>query len=208
MFAVIKTGGKQYKVANGDKITIERLVGIEGQTVFFSEILMLGNGADVTIGAPTIVGAGVEATLVLQARGPKVISFKKRRRQNSMRKRGHRQDLSVVEITKIIASGATAPTQTAVKAVSASAGKMDSTNLSLISGIGPTIEKKLRAAGVLNWEQIASWSDADLASWNEKLELRNRAIREEWVEQAKELLAGKAPRAKADQVELKSGKDY
>jgi large subunit ribosomal protein L21 len=134
-----------------------------------------------------------------------------------MRKRGHRQDLSVVEITKIIASGAKAPTATAVKApaaskpvaaVSASAGKMDTSNLSLISGIGPTIEKKLRAAGVLNWEQIASWSDADLASWNEKLELRNRATREEWVEQAKELLAGKAPRAKVDQVELKSGKDY
>lgn len=214
MFAVIKTGGKQYKVANGDKITIERLVGEAGQTVFFSEILMLGNGAEVTIGAPLVVGAGVEATIVLQARGPKVISFKKRRRQNSMRKRGHRQNLSVVEITNIIASGAKAPTATAaVKAVSAAApkaaaGKLDSTNLSLISGIGPTIEKKLRAAGVTTWEQIASWSDADVAKWDEELALRNRATREEWVEQAKELLAGKAPRAKADQAELKSGQDW
>jgi large subunit ribosomal protein L15 len=88
------------------------------------------------------------------------------------------------------------------------AGERDSTNLSLIAGIGPTIEKKLRTAGVLTWEQIAAWSVADIASWNEKLALRGRATREEWVDQAKELLAGKAPRAKVDKVELASGKDY
>ena len=78
---------------------------------------------------------------------------------------------------------------------------------SLISGIGPTIEKKLRAAGIQTWNDIAAWSADDLAKWDEQLALRGRATREEWVEQAGELLAGKPPRAKADQAELKSGKD-
>ncbi len=95
----------------------------------------------------------------------------------------------------------------AAAAAAPAAGAMDTSNLSLISGIGPTIEKKLRAAGIQNWEQIASWSAEDVAKWDAELALRGRATREEWVEQAKELLAGKPPRAKADQAELKSGKD-
>ena len=82
-----------------------------------------------------------------------------------------------------------------------------SSNLSLISGVGPTIEKKLRGAGITTWSQIAGWDAAAVAKWDEELALRGRATREEWVEQAKELLAGKPPRAKADQAELASGKD-
>jgi large subunit ribosomal protein L21 len=92
-------------------------------------------------------------------------------------------------------------------AATAASGGMDESNLSLIAGIGPTIEKKLRAAGITTWTQIAGWTEEDLAKWNTELKLANRAVREEWVEQAKELLAGKPPRAKADQAELASGKD-
>jgi large subunit ribosomal protein L21 len=104
MFAVIKTGGKQYRVAADEKITIMSLAGEAGDVVTFSDVLMLGNGDDITIGAPLIGGASVSAEIVEQARGPKVIAFKKRRRKNSKRKRGHRQDLTVVRITGISAA--------------------------------------------------------------------------------------------------------
>jgi large subunit ribosomal protein L21 len=217
MFAVIKTGGKQYKVAANDVITIERLEGEVGDVIAFDQVLMLG-GETVTIGSPVVAGATVAGELVEQARGPKVISFKKRRRQNSKRKKGHRQDLTIVRITEILTggkkpSGAKAAKPVAVAAAAAAVvaaaatGGMDQSNLSLIAGIGPTIEKKLRAAGITTWSQIAAWGEADVAKWNEELALRGRVGREEWVEQAKELLAGKPPRAKADQAELASGKD-
>jgi large subunit ribosomal protein L21 len=100
MFAVIKTGGKQYKVAANDKITVEKLEAEAGSVVTFAEVLMLGGDAPV-VGAPTVAGATVTAEVVEQARGPKVIAFKKRRRKNSRRKHGHRQDLTVVRITAI-----------------------------------------------------------------------------------------------------------
>jgi large subunit ribosomal protein L21 len=215
MFAVIKTGGKQYKVAVNDVITIERLAAEAGDVVAFEEVLMLG-GESITVGAPTVAGATVAGELVEQVRGPKVISFKKRRRQNSKRKKGHRQDLTLVRITEILTGGAkpsgvkaatAVAAVAAVAAAGASAGERDESNLSLIAGIGPTIEKKLRAAGITTWSQIAAWGEADVAKWNDELALRGRATREEWVEQAKELLAGKPPRAKADQAELASGKD-
>lgn len=102
MYAVIKTGGKQYRVAENDILSIERLTGEAGATIEFDEVLMVGEGESVKIGAPLVAGAKVTAELVEQTRGPKVIAFKKRRRKNSRRKRGHRQDLSLVRITGII----------------------------------------------------------------------------------------------------------
>jgi large subunit ribosomal protein L21 len=104
MFAVIKTGGKQYKVAEGDVFDIEKIELEDGAAVTFEEVLAVGSDAGVTVGAPTIVGATVVAEVVEQTRGPKVISFKKRRRQNSKRKRGHRQLLTTVKITAINAA--------------------------------------------------------------------------------------------------------
>jgi len=103
MFAVIKTGGKQYRVAANDVIVIEKLDAAAGDTVEFNEVLVVGEGADARIGAPFVVGAKVSAEVVEQGRGKKVISFKKRRRQNSKRKRGHRQHLTTVRITAIAA---------------------------------------------------------------------------------------------------------
>lgn len=103
MFAVIKTGGKQYKVAPNDVLEIEKLDLEAGATVTFDEVLMVSGEAGVSVGAPIVAGAAVTAEVVEQTRGPKVISFKKRRRQNSKRKRGHRQDLTVVKITAISA---------------------------------------------------------------------------------------------------------
>lgn len=222
MFAVIKTGGKQYRVAANDQITIEKLIGSAGETVAFEHVLMLTRDGVTTVGAPTVAGASVAAEIVEQGRGDKVISFKKRRRQNSKRKRGHRQDLTVVRITDILTDGAkvtvtakaavavaaaVAPKAAKAKGAAPAAGGMDTSNLSLIAGIGPTIEKKLRAAGVQTWDEIAAWTADDVAKWDAELALRGRATREEWVEQARELLAGNPPRAKADQAELKSGND-
>jgi large subunit ribosomal protein L21 len=104
MFAVIKTGGKQYKVAAEDVITVEKVKGEPGDIVEFAEVLMLGGDA-VVLGSPVVAGATVAGEVVEQTRGAKVIAFKKRRRKNSRRKRGHRQELSVIRITEILTDG-------------------------------------------------------------------------------------------------------
>ncbi|MDO6964578.1 50S ribosomal protein L21 [Rhizobium alvei] len=103
MFAVIKTGGKQYQVAADDVISIEKLDAEAGATVEFKEVLVVGEGANAKIGAPFVEGAVVTAEVVEQGRSRKVISFKKRRRQNSKRKRGHRQHFTTVRIVSIAA---------------------------------------------------------------------------------------------------------
>jgi len=101
MFAVIKTGGKQYSVAAGDIITVMALDGAAGDAVTFDEVLLLSKDGAATVGAPTVAGAKVLGEIAEQTRSPKSIAFKKRRRQNSKRKRGHRQDLTLVKITAI-----------------------------------------------------------------------------------------------------------
>ena len=103
MFAVIKTGGKQYRVAADDVITIAKLEAEPGQAVTFDEVVLVGGDAGTQGGAPRVSGASVSGEVVNQARGDKVIAFKKRRRQNSRRKRGHRQDFTIVRITGISA---------------------------------------------------------------------------------------------------------
>jgi large subunit ribosomal protein L21 len=111
MFAVIKTGGKQYRVAVDDALKVEKIAGEPGEIIQFGEVLVVG-GDSVTLGLPTVEGATVAAEVLSQARGPKVIAFKKRRRKNSRRKRGHRQEFTLVRITEILTGGAT-PTKTA-----------------------------------------------------------------------------------------------
>src|SRR3984957_8868018 len=111
MFAVIKTGGKQYRVAAQDMLKVDRLAGEPGESVQFGEVLLVG-GDSVTLGTPTISGACVRAEVLEQGRGPKIIAFKKRRRKNSRRKRGFRPEFTLVRITEILTDGA-APTMTA-----------------------------------------------------------------------------------------------
>ena len=106
MFAVVRTGGKQYKVAENDVITVERLAAEAGATVTLDDVLMLGAGADVTLGAPAVSGASVSAEVLNQVRGDKILVFKKKRRKGYRRTRGHRQDLTVLRITAIAAPGA------------------------------------------------------------------------------------------------------
>jgi large subunit ribosomal protein L21 len=104
MFAVFKTGGKQYRVAADDVLRVEKVKGDPGEIVSFGEVLLVGGDA-VTLGAPTVAGATVAAEVLEQARGPKVIAFKKRRRKNSRRKRGHRQEFTLIRITEILTDG-------------------------------------------------------------------------------------------------------
>src|SRR5262245_14307675 len=111
MFAVIKTGGKQYRVAAEDVLQIGKVKGDPGEIIQFGEVLLLG-GDDVKLGAPTVAGASVAAEVLEQGRGPKIIAFKKRRRKNSRRKRGHRQEFTLVRVTEILTDGAQ-PTKSA-----------------------------------------------------------------------------------------------
>jgi large subunit ribosomal protein L21 len=111
MFAVIRTGGKQYRVATEDVIKVDKVKGDPGEIVQFGEVLVVG-GDNVALGAPTVAGASVAAEVLEQGRGRKIIAFKKRRRKNSRRKRGHRQEFTLVRVTEILTDGAT-PTKTA-----------------------------------------------------------------------------------------------
>jgi len=104
MFAVFKTGGKQYRVATEDVLQVDKIKGEPGEIVEFGEVLVVG-GDSLTLGAPTVAGATVAAEVLDQARGPKIIAFKKRRRKNSRRKHGHRQEFTLLRITEILTEG-------------------------------------------------------------------------------------------------------
>ncbi len=193
MFAVIKTGGKQYRVAAEDVIRIEKVAGDVGEIVTLGEVLAYGEGENVTIGAPFVDGASVAVEVVDQGKAKTVIAFKKRRRQNSRRKRGHRQLLTTVRISEILVAGAKPSKKAAPKAEAVA------DDVSLISGVGPVLKDKLAEAGITSLKQIATLKKKDVAKLDEDLSLGGRIERDEWVAQAKELLAGKPPRAKVDQ---------
>lgn len=221
MFAVIKTGGKQYRVTADDLLKIEKVAGESGDMVEFNEVLMVGTGADAAVGAPFVEGALVTAEVVSQGRTRKIIAFKKRRRQNSRRTIGHRQHLTTVRIAEILTGGTkpkkaaakkvavkkeaapatkAEPAKAAIKAAPKATTKADVVDdLKLIGGVGPALEKKLVGAGITSLKELSKLSAKKLAELDEELKLGGRTLSEEWVEQAKELLAGKPPRAKVDQ---------
>ncbi len=213
MFAVMKTGGKQYKVQSGDMLRVEKLAADAGEKVQFNEILMLG-GDSVIVGAPLVAGAAVQAEVIDQIKGEKVINFVKRRRKHSSKRtKGHRQKLTLVRVTDILASGAdksgvkaaigsgsvagvavaaAAPKKAAApkaekKAEAPKAAAAGADDLKQLSGVGPALEKKLQEAGVTSFAQIAAWTDADVEEFGEKLSFKGRIEREGWIEQAKEL---------------------
>ncbi len=120
MFAIIRTGGKQYRVRHNDVLKVEKLEGAAGDTITFSEVLAVGSDAGTTVGKPLVAGATVSATVIAQDRLDKIIIFKKRRRQNSRRKNGHRQNVTVLRVAGITADGHTydptsVPTSTAAE---------------------------------------------------------------------------------------------
>jgi large subunit ribosomal protein L21 len=235
MFAVIKTGGKQYRVVANDVLKIEKVAGEVGDLVEIGHVLAHGEGDAVTFGAPFVEGALVTAEVVKQGRASTVIAFKKRRRQNSRRRHGHRQHETTVRIDEILLGGAK-PSKKAAKPVKAEAAaeaapapvkkaKAPATeaapvaafadvapkakpakaakvevvdDISLISGIGAVLKEKMTEAGYGTLASISKLKKADIAKLDEELSLGGRIEREEWVAQAKELLAGKPPRAQVD----------
>lgn len=208
MFAVLKTGGKQYKVQSGDVLRVEKLAADAGETIQFNDVLMLG-GESTVLGAPTVAGAAVQATVIDQIKGEKLIHFVKRRRKHgSKRTKGHRQKLTLVRITDILASGAdatgvkaamgagsvsttaeAAPAVKKAKTAPAAAPAAGADDLKALSGVGPALEKKLHEAGVTSFAQIAGWTADDIAAMDEKLSFKGRIEREGWVEQAQAKLA-------------------
>ena len=234
MYAVIKTGGKQYRVAADQKIQIEKLEGLPGDQVEFNDVLMVSNGSTFDIGAPFLAGTTVVGEIASQDRGPHLIIFKKRRRKHYRRRNGHRQDLTSVTIREILMGGAkpskktAAPKKTEAMAEAAPAAiaaepaaaaapatlmgsaaapvlaegvSMD--DISLIAGIGPKFQKGLHDNGVTTLAQIAAWTEADVERIEEALNAKGRAAREDWIEQARELMSGKPPRAKSDRARQK-----
>jgi large subunit ribosomal protein L21 len=212
MFAVLKTGGKQYKVKAGDILRVEKLAAAAGEKIQFNDVLMVGGDAPV-IGAPFVEDAGVQAEVVEQIKGEKTINFVKRRRKHgSKRTKGHRQKLTVVKVTDILTAGAAAsgvkiatgkgdvaesaptpkkaaPKKPAEKA-EAPAAAAGADDLKKLSGVGPALEKKLHAAGVTSFAQIAAWTEEDIAKIDEQLSFKGRIEREGWVAQAAELAKG------------------
>ncbi len=212
MFAVIKTGGKQYKVAEGDELVIEKLDVEAGKDVTFEDVLMLGDGGKVTIGEPMVAGASVVAEVAEQRKGAKVMIFKKRQRNTYRRKKGHRQLETVVTIKSILADGKKAPAKKAAapkteakaaapkkeaapkaeakkapakKAAPKAAAKAD--DLTKMKGLGKVFAEKLAGEGITTYAQIAKMSAKDIAALEEKIGAGGKFESNDWVAQAKDL---------------------
>ncbi len=204
MFAVLKTGGKQYKVQAGDILRVEKLAADAGEKVQFNDVLMLGGDAPV-VGAPFVEGAGVQAEVIEQIKGDKVIKFVKRRRKHSSKRTvGHRQKLTLVKITDILSSGAdksgikaatgsvpageaapaAKPAKKAEAKVEAPAAAAAADDLTKLNGVGPAAAKKLVEAGIESFAALAALSDEQIAA------IDTIKVKPEWVEQAKELAQG------------------
>ncbi|MFC3616571.1 50S ribosomal protein L21 [Lutimaribacter marinistellae] len=202
MFAVLKTGGKQYKVQPGDMLRVEKLAADAGETVQFNDVLMVGGDSPV-VGSPLVSGAAVQAEVVDQVKGDKVIKFVKRRRKHSSKRTvGHRQKLTLVKITEILSSGAeNSGVKAAIGAGSvadapASSAKADAPkaaapaandaadDLTKLTGVGPAAATKLNDAGITTFAQLAALSDEQIAA------IDAIKVKPEWVEQAKELAQG------------------
>jgi len=194
MYAVVKTGGKQYRVAVGDKLKVESLGAQEGDKVTLDHVLMIGDGDSVEVGTPTL-DKTVEATVLSNGRGKKLRIVKFRRRQNSRTRTGHRQNFTELEITAIGGKGAAkkaaakkAKNQAAPKKATAKADGAD--DLSKISGVGPVIVGKLEALGITTFQQIADFTAEDIERIDGELNFKGRIERDEWVKQATEFAKG------------------
>ena len=208
MYAVVKTGGKQYRVAVGDKLKVESLEVEAGDKVTLDHVLMITDGDKVDVGTPTL-DKTVEATVLRNGRGKKLRIVKFRRRQNSRTRTGHRQNFTELEITAIGGKGSAPKKKTATKkaTVKAEAPKKvvaekkapakstakkaasSGDDLSKISGVGPVIVGKLEALGITTFKQIAEFNADDIARIDGELNFKGRIDRDEWVKQANEFLA-------------------
>ncbi|PLX44623.1 MAG: 50S ribosomal protein L21 [Hyphomicrobiales bacterium] len=208
MFAVIRTGGKQYKVSQGDVIRVEKLAGDAGDQIQIDDVLMLGGEGEPQLGTPLVDGASVAAEILEQTRAAKITVFKKKRRKNYRRKKGHRQHLTCLKVTDILTGGAkpkkaakpkaekpkaeAAPKPAKDEAAPAAlftAPEGPADDLKKISGVGPVLEKKLNALGITTYAQVAAFSPEDIAKVDDALSFKGRIDRDDWLGQASKLAA-------------------
>ena len=198
MYAVVKTGGKQYRVSVGDKLKVESLKAEEGDKVTLDHVLMIGDGDNIQVGTPTL-DSTVEATVLNNGRGKKLRIVKFRRRQNSRTRTGHRQNYTELEITaiggkapkKAAPKKAEAPKKAALKKTEApKAAATEKDDLTRISGVGPVIVGKLEALGITTFQQVADFTPEDVERIDGELNFKGRIDRDEWIKQATEFLKG------------------
>ncbi len=197
MYAVVKTGGKQYKVAAGQKFKVEQIAADVGQEIVLDQILAVGNGADLLIGAPLVPGAAIKATIVAHGRGDKVRIFKMRRRKHYQKRQGHRQNFTELFIAEIadgkggvFKADAAAVIAAPKSLVPATKGGKD--NIEIIEGIGPKIAKVLADNGITTFAALATAKADDITAMLKasggRFSLANTAS---WAEQAALLRDGK-----------------
>ncbi|MFT6370205.1 MAG: large subunit ribosomal protein L21 [Maribacter sp.] len=225
MYAIVEMAGQQFKVAKDQKVYVHRLQTEEGKKVTFDNVLLLDDGTNVTIGAPAIDGAAVEAKVIKHLRGDKVIVFHKKRRKGYRKKNGHRQSLTEIVIESIVAKGAkktkaaepkkAAPKKEAApkvvaakkeaapkKAAAPKATKAD--DFKKVEGIGPKIAETLSAAGITTFAELAKAKPAKISEII--ADVRGNHVTDTWPAQAKMAAEGKWDELKKWQDELDGGK--
>ncbi|SEK88328.1 LSU ribosomal protein L21P [Maribacter orientalis] len=218
MYAIVEMAGQQFKVAKDQKVYVHRLQVEEGKKVTFDNVLLLSDGSNVTIGAPAIDGAAVEAKVVKHLRGDKVIVFHKKRRKGYRKKNGHRQSLTEIVIESIISNGAkkaetkkaepkakkeeakAAPVAAKPKAKKAT-GKGD--DLKKVEGIGPKIAETLNAAGISTFAELAKTDSVKISEII--ADVRGNHVTDTWPKQAQLAADGKWDELQKWQDELDGG---
>jgi large subunit ribosomal protein L21 len=227
MYAIVEIAGQQFKVAKDQKVYVHRLQNEEGSKVTFDNVLLLEDGSNITIGAPAIDGAAVEAKVIKHLKGDKVIVFKKKRRKGYAVKNGHRQSLTEIVVESIIAKGAkkaaapkakaepkaaapkkAAPKAAAPKVEAPKAATKKATakadDLKKVEGIGPKIAETLIAAGISTFAELAKSKPAKIAEII--ADVRGNHVTDTWPAQAKLAAEGKWDELKKWQDELDGGK--
>lgn len=226
MYAIVEMAGQQFKVAKDQKVYVHRLQTEEGKKVTFDNVLLLDDGKNVTVGAPAIDGAAVEAKVIKHLRGDKVIVFHKKRRKGYRKKNGHRQSLTEIVIESIVAKGAkktkaepkkaapkkeaapkaVAPKKEAApkKAAAPKATKAKADDLKKVEGIGPKIAQTLNDAGISTFAELAKTAPEKISEII--ADVRGNHVTDTWPAQAKLAADGKWDELKKWQDELDGGK--
>lgn len=207
MYAIVEIAGQQFKVVKDQKVFVHRLAVEEGQTVSFDNVLLIGEGNDITLGAPAIDGALVGAKVLKHLKGDKVIVFKKKRRKGYRVKNGHRQSLTEIVIESIVSSGAkkAAPAKAAKAAPKADAKKSTAKadDLKKIEGIGPKIAETLVEAGIATYADLAKATSEQIATII--ADVRGNHVTDTWPAQAQLAADGKWDELKEWQDKLDGG---
>jgi large subunit ribosomal protein L21 len=209
MYAIVEIAGHQFKVEKDQKVFVNRLQTEEGKQVAFDNVLLIGDGDNITVGAPAIDGAQVGAKVVKHLKGDKVIVFKKKRRKGYRVKNGHRQSLTEIVIESIATSGAkkAAPKKEAVKAAPKAEAKKTAPkadDLKKVEGIGPKIAATLAEAGITTFAELANTEASKIAEIIAGV--RGNHVTDTWPAQAKLAAEGKWDELKKWQDELDGGK--